>query len=137
VPYGSAALLTDNDTLFLASRPDNRPCNTLVREGSSIHTRAGDNEREGFRSKVRRMCLERKSRDGEIDRFQWFCPRCDALLQRSHGLLSDYRVDPVSKAYQTLFDSEDHRICEKWWAGTCDGGGRCLEFRSRYPCSFN
>ena len=29
------------------------------------------------------------------------------------AVVSDYRADPVSKAYQTLFDSEDHRTCKK------------------------
>lgn len=36
-----------------------------------------------------------------------------ALLHEVTAVVSDYRADPVSKAYQNLFDSEAHRTREK------------------------
>jgi 3-hydroxyanthranilate 3,4-dioxygenase len=55
---------------------------------------------------------ERKRRPGEIDRFQWFCPACDAPLHEEAFVVGDYRADPVSKAYQSFFDSEEFRTCK-------------------------
>ena len=52
-------------------------------------------------------------REGEIDRFQWFCPKCDELLHEVKAVVDDYKNDPVSKAYQQFFDSEDARTCKK------------------------
>ena len=59
------------------------------------------------------MVSERKRRDGEADRFQWFCRKCDALLHEERFVVSDYRADPVSKAYKRFFDSEEFRTCKK------------------------
>ena len=57
--------------------------------------------------------MERQRRDGEIDRFQWFCQECDNLLHEEQFIVSDYKIDPVSKAYQNFFDSEEFRTCSE------------------------
>jgi phage terminase large subunit GpA-like protein len=54
---------------------------------------------------------EKRRRAGEVDRFQWFCPHCDAPLHEEAAEVLDYRSDPVSKAYARFFDSEDFRTC--------------------------
>jgi len=56
--------------------------------------------------------IERKRRAGEVDRFRWYCPKCDALLHEITFVVDDYRNDPVSKAYQAFFDSEAARTCK-------------------------
>lgn len=59
------------------------------------------------------LIVERKRREGEVDRFQWFCSNCDNFLHEERFIVADYRADPVSKAYQNFFDNEDARTCKK------------------------
>ena len=59
------------------------------------------------------LVIERKRRDGEIDRFQWFCESCDNFLHEERFVVSDYTTDPVSKAYANFFDSEEFRTCSE------------------------
>ena len=51
-----------------------------VPEGSVIYTPAGTPHSPRFAPDAYLLVVERKRREGEIDRFQWFCPKCDALL---------------------------------------------------------
>ena len=39
--------------------------------------------------------------------------RATRCCTRSSAVVDDYRDDPVSKAYQTFFDSEEFRTCKK------------------------
>jgi 3-hydroxyanthranilate 3,4-dioxygenase len=78
-----------------------------------IYTPAGTPHSPRFAPDAYLLVMERKRREGEIDRFQWFCPSCDALLHEVRCVVSDYREDPVSRAYETFFDSEDARTCKK------------------------
>ena len=57
------------------------------------------------------LIVERGRRKGEIDKFQWFCPKCDRLLHEEHFVVADYRADPVSQAYRNFFESEEARTC--------------------------
>lgn len=59
------------------------------------------------------LISERNRRPGEADRFQWYCSSCDDLLHEETFVVSDYRADPVSKAYSNFFDSEENRTCKK------------------------
>ena len=56
--------------------------------------------------------IERMRRPGEIDRFHWFCPACDKFLHEETFVVADYRLDPVSRAYENFFTSEDFRTCK-------------------------
>ncbi len=85
----------------------------VLTEGSTIHTPAGVPHSPRFPPDAFVMVIERKRRDGEIDRFQWFCPSCDPLLHEEQFVVSDYATDPVSKAYANFFDSEEFRTCKK------------------------
>ena len=83
-----------------------------VPEGSMIYTPAGTPHSPRFAPDAYLLVMERKRRLGEVDRFQWYCPSCDALLHEIACVVDDYRNDPVSKAYQAFFDSEDARTCK-------------------------
>lgn len=82
-------------------------------EGSSIYTAAGIPHSPRFPPDAFVLVIERKRREGEVDRFQWFCPSCDAFLHEETFVVSDYGTDPVSKAYRNFFDSEEFRTCKK------------------------
>ena len=58
------------------------------------------------------LITERGRRDGEVDRFQWFCPSCDRLLHEESAVVENYSKDYVSQAYKNFFDSLDHRTCK-------------------------
>ena len=83
-----------------------------VPEGSVIYTPAGTPHSPRFAPDAYLLVMERKRRAGEVDRFQWYCPKCDALLHEIEFVVDDYRNDPVSKAYQAFFDSEEARTCK-------------------------
>ena len=92
-------------------RPDGREDVAVVPEGSAIYTPAGTPHSPRFPPDAFLLVSERKRRPGEIDRFQWFCPKCDALLHEETFVVGDYRADPVSQAYKNFFDSEEFRTC--------------------------
>ena len=93
--------------------PEGKEEVAVIPEGSVIHTPAGIPHSPRFPPDAFAMIHERKRRPGEIDRFQWFCPKCDELLHEVKAVVDDYKNDPVSKAYQQFFDSEDARTCKK------------------------
>ena len=59
------------------------------------------------------LITERGRHDGEVDRFQWYCPQCDALLHEEAAVVEDYRNDYVTQAYRRFFGSEAHRTCRQ------------------------
>jgi 3-hydroxyanthranilate 3,4-dioxygenase len=93
--------------------PDGKEDIAVIPEGSVIYTPAGTPHSPRFPPDAYALILERKRRDGEIDRFQWYCPSCDALLHEEKAEVKDYREDYVSKAYQRLFDNEEFRTCKQ------------------------
>jgi 3-hydroxyanthranilate 3,4-dioxygenase len=82
-------------------------------EGRTIYTASGVPHSPRFPPDAFLLVIERKRRPGEIDRFQWFCDKCDALLHEEQFVVADYALDPVSKAYAKFFDSEAARTCKK------------------------
>lgn len=91
--------------------PDGKEDISVLKEGSAIYTAAGIPHSPRFPPDAFLLVLERKRLEGEIDRFHWFCPNCDSFLHEETFVVSDYRLDPVSKAYQKFFDNEDFRTC--------------------------
>ncbi|MGX1308972.1 3-hydroxyanthranilate 3,4-dioxygenase [Amorphus suaedae] len=85
----------------------------VVPEGGLNFTPAGMPHSPRFPPDAFLLVSERIRREGEADRFQWYCPSCDALLHEETFTVSDYRADPVSKAYANFFDSEENRTCDK------------------------
>lgn len=84
-----------------------------IREGAIIYTPAGTPHSPRFAPDAFALISERKRRSGEIDAFQWFCFICDTLLHEERFVVEDYALDPVSKAYQRFFNSEEFRTCRK------------------------
>jgi 3-hydroxyanthranilate 3,4-dioxygenase len=85
----------------------------VIPEGAIIYTPAGTPHSPRFAPDAFALITERKRRKGEIDRFQWYCMKCDALLHEESFIVEDYTLDPVSKAYKRFFDSEEFRTCKK------------------------
>jgi 3-hydroxyanthranilate 3,4-dioxygenase len=85
----------------------------VIPEGAIIYTPAGTPHSPRFAPDAFALISERKRRDGEVDRFQWYCTKCDALLHEESFIVEDYTLDPVSKAYKRFFDSEEFRTCKK------------------------
>ncbi len=92
--------------------PEGKEDISVLKEGEVVYTAAGVPHSPRFPPDAFLLVMERKRRDGEIDRFQWFCPSCDHLLHEATFVVSDYALDPVSKAYAAFFDSEEARTCE-------------------------
>jgi 3-hydroxyanthranilate 3,4-dioxygenase len=92
--------------------PEGKEEIAVIREGSLIYTPAGVPHSPRFPPDAFALISERKRRDGEIDRFQWHCPKCDTLLHEESFVVRDYADDPVSKAYQKFFGNESLRTCK-------------------------
>ena len=93
--------------------PDGKEDIAQLKEGSAIFTAAGIPHSPRFPPDAFLLVMERKRLEGEIDRFHWFCPECDAFLHEETFVVTDYSLDPVSKAYQKFFDSEEFRTCDE------------------------
>jgi 3-hydroxyanthranilate 3,4-dioxygenase len=92
--------------------PEGKEEVAVIAEGSMIYTPAGTPHSPRFPPDAFALISERKRRDGEIDRFQWFCEKCDNLLHEESFVVRDYAEDPVSKAYRRFYDSEEFRTCK-------------------------
>ena len=93
--------------------PEGKEEVAVISEGSLIYTPAGTPHSPRFPPDAFALISERKRREGEVDRFHWYCPKCDALLHEESFVVRDYAEDPVSKAYQRFFGNEDFRTCKK------------------------
>jgi len=93
--------------------PEGKEDVAVLKEGSSIFTAAGIPHSPRFPPDAFLLVLERMRRPGEIDRFHWYCPSCDNFLHEEEFVVSDYALDPVSKAYANFFASEEFRTCKK------------------------
>jgi 3-hydroxyanthranilate 3,4-dioxygenase len=93
--------------------PAGKEAVAVIAEGEIIHTPGGTPHSPRFPADAFALISERKRRPGEIDRFQWYCLKCDNLLHEESFVVEDYALDPVSKAYKRFFDSEDYRTCRK------------------------
>ena len=112
-PSDEVMLMIKGEMRLHYRTPDGKEDVAIVPEGSTIYTPAGIPHSPRIPPDAFLMVSERKRRDGEVDRFQWFCRKCDALLHEERFVVSDYRADPVSKAYKHFFDSEEFRTCKK------------------------
>ena len=92
--------------------PDGKEDVAVIPEGAMIYTPAGTPHSPRFPPDAFALISERKRRAGEIDKFHWYCPRCDTLLHEEKFIVHDYAEDPVSKAYKRFFDSEEFRTCK-------------------------
>ncbi len=86
---------------------------STIREGSMIYTPAGTPHSPRFPADAYALISERRRRNGEVDRFHWYCLKCDNLLHEETFVVRDYGDDPVSRAYQRFFDNQQFRTCRK------------------------
>ena len=93
--------------------PEGKEEVAVLTEGSTIYTAAGVPHSPRFPPDAFLLVIERKRREGEIDRFHWYCPECDTFLHEETFVVSDYELDPVSKAYARFFESEEARTCKE------------------------
>jgi 3-hydroxyanthranilate 3,4-dioxygenase len=93
--------------------PEQKEDIAVIAEGAMIYTPAGIPHSPRFPPDAFALISERKRREGEIDRFHWYCPKCDTLLHEERFIVNDYAEDPVSKAYQRFFERLDFRTCKR------------------------
>ncbi|GAA0523512.1 MULTISPECIES: 3-hydroxyanthranilate 3,4-dioxygenase [Streptomyces] len=93
--------------------PDGSEDVAVIPEGSSIFTPTGVAHSPRFPPDAFVLVIERLRKPGELDRFRWFCPGCDAFLHEESVHIDDYRSDPVAGAYERFFGSVEARTCEK------------------------
>jgi 3-hydroxyanthranilate 3,4-dioxygenase len=91
--------------------PEGKEEVAVIPEGAMIYTPAGTPHSPRFPADAFALISERKRRENEIDRFHWYCPKCDALLHEETFTVNDYAHDPVSKAYARFFGSTEFRTC--------------------------
>jgi 3-hydroxyanthranilate 3,4-dioxygenase len=92
--------------------PEGKEDIAVLKQGSLIYTKAGIPHSPRFPSTDLLLVIERKRLEGEVDRFHWYCPKCDAFLHEEQFVVKDYALDPVSLAYKRFFDSEEFRTCK-------------------------
>jgi 3-hydroxyanthranilate 3,4-dioxygenase len=103
-----------NGEMRLHSRtPEGQERIDVVAQGSIIYAPPEVPHSPRFPADAFALISERQRRPGEVDRFHWYCPRCDALLHEETFIVSDYTADPVSKAYQRFYGSEEFRTCRR------------------------
>ncbi len=92
--------------------PDGKEEIQVLKQGELVFTAANVPHSPRFPPDAYLLVMERQRRPGEIDRFQWYCPKCDVFLHEEKFIVHDYQLDPVSKAYANFFDSEEARTCK-------------------------
>jgi 3-hydroxyanthranilate 3,4-dioxygenase len=103
--------------------PDGEEKVAVIREGEIVHCPAGTPHSPRFSPDAFVLVLERARRPDERDRFTWFCAACGAELHASVTHVSDYRADPVSRAYEEFYGSEANRTCARCGHVTPRPGG--------------
>jgi 3-hydroxyanthranilate 3,4-dioxygenase len=93
--------------------PDGQEKVVVITEGEIVHCPAGTPHSPRFSPDSFVLVLERKRRGHEDDRFTWFCEKCGAELHQSVKHVADYREDPVSRAYEEFYGSQQNRTCAK------------------------
>ncbi|MEI4747885.1 hypothetical protein [Rhodococcus erythropolis] len=83
----------------------------VIPQGGCIFTPTGIAHSPRFAPDSFVLVTERLRRDGELDRFQWYCPACDAFLHEEGVHVGDYRTDPVAGAYERFYGSVEARTC--------------------------
>jgi len=58
------------------------------------------------------LVIERARVRGDIDKFHWYCQSCDNFLHEETYVVDDYRADPVTRAYENFYQSEEFRTCK-------------------------
>ena len=92
--------------------PEGKEQIDVIAAGSIIYTPAGIPHSPRFAPDAFALISERQRRQGELDRFHWYCQKCDDFLHEETFVVRDYAEDPVSKAYKRFYDNETFRTCK-------------------------
>lgn len=92
--------------------PEGKEQVAVIPEGSTNFMPGATPHSPRFPPDAFALITERGRREGEVDRFQWYCPSCDALLHEERAVVDDYGKDYVTQAYRNFFGSLDHRTCK-------------------------
>ncbi|MBM4263823.1 MAG: 3-hydroxybutyryl-CoA dehydratase [Deltaproteobacteria bacterium] len=111
-PSDETMLMIKGEMRLHTRTPEGREEVSVIPEGAIIYTPAGTPHSPRFAPDAFALISERKRRPGEIDKFHWYCPKCDALLHEEQFVVDDYAKDPVSKAYVKFFGSLAFRTCK-------------------------
>ena len=77
--------------------PEGKEEIAVIAEGAMIYTPAGTPHSPRFPPDAFALISERKRRAGEIDRFHWYCQKCDNLLHEESFVVHDYAEDRCQK----------------------------------------
>jgi len=92
-------------------KPEGGSSIAVIPEGACIFTPTGIAHSPRFAPDSYVLIIERLRRDGELDRFRWFCFECDEFLHEEAVHVIDYRTDPVAGAYERFYGNVDARTC--------------------------
>jgi 3-hydroxyanthranilate 3,4-dioxygenase len=112
-PSDETMYMIRGDMRLHSRDPEGREHIDVIAQGSIIYTPAGTPHSPRFPADALALISERKRREGELDRFRWYCQRCDNMLHEEIFVVRDYAEDPVSRAYKRFFDSEEFRTCTR------------------------
>ena len=112
-PSDETMLMIKGEMRLHYRTPESREEVSIIPAGSMIYTPAGTPHSPRFAPDAYALIGERKRRPGEIDKFHWYCPNCDALLHEEQFIVHNYAEDPVSKAYERFFESLAFRTCKQ------------------------
>ncbi|MDA0238973.1 MAG: 3-hydroxyanthranilate 3,4-dioxygenase [Proteobacteria bacterium] len=87
--------------IVLRVMEDDGPKDVHIREGEMYMIAAHKRHSPQRPADSVGIVVERKRHDGELDAFEWYCEKCNALVHRSELLLRDIYKDlpPVFEAY--------------------------------------
>ena len=111
-PSDETMLMIKGEMRLHYREPNGKEKVAVLPEGAMIYTPAGTPHSPRFPPDAFALISERKRRPGEIDKFHWYCPKCDTLLHEERFIVNDYAEDPVSKAYKRFFESVEFRTCK-------------------------
>jgi 3-hydroxyanthranilate 3,4-dioxygenase len=112
-PSDEVMYMVKGDMALHYRTPDGEEKVLRIREGQIMHCPAGVPHSPRFAPDAFVLVLERKRRPDEIDRFLWYCGGCGAQLYEASRHVTDYREDPVSRAYAEFYGNESHRTCAR------------------------
>jgi 3-hydroxyanthranilate 3,4-dioxygenase len=100
-------------TMHLHHRtPEGKEEIAVIPEGSMIYTPKGIPHSPRFPPDAYAVIMEQERKEGDVDRFQWYCPNCDTLLHEEVAPVAQYSADPVGQAYKRFYGSKANRTCE-------------------------
>lgn len=112
-PSDEVMLMLKGDMHLHYLTPEGEEKVLVLREGEIVYCPAGTPHSPRFAPDAFVLVLERQRREGEDDRFLWYCANCKAPLYEAVRHVADYDSDPVSRVYEEFYGSEQARTCQR------------------------